>query len=170
MDNLTLIFRVLGAALLGAIVGFEREWEHKPAGLRTIMVITIGAALVMLLAQRAPNYLDVDVDMVTLDPTRILAALIQGVGFLGAGMIITGRRTVQGLTTAAAIWAMAMVGAAAGIGDWALAVTGTLVCFFVLRVLGPLSFNPPQEKDKKLKKDNKNGNSSRAGAGPDTPQ
>jgi putative Mg2+ transporter-C (MgtC) family protein len=139
INNWTLILRIGGAALLGAIVGFEREAEQKPAGLRTIMLITLGATLAMLMAQRLSDFIQIDPDLdMTLNPTRLLGALMQGVGFLGAGTIFMHKRTVHGLTTAAAVWAMAVVGAAVGVGDWVLAISGTVVAFFILRILGPL--------------------------------
>ncbi len=149
MDDFTVIIRIIGAGILGAIVGFEREWEQKPAGLRTIMLVTIGAAMVMIVAQRTPTYLLIDrsaLDALEMDYSRILAALVQGVGFLGAGTIVTGRRTVHGLTTAAGIWAMSAVGSAVGLGDWVMALTGTIACFIVLRVLGTLDIRWEAEK------------------------
>ena len=139
VDNWTLILRIAGASLLGAIVGFEREKEKKPAGLRTIMLTTLGSALAMLMAQRLSAFLQVDPNLdMTLNPTRLLGAIMQGVGFLGAGTIFMHHRTVHGLTTAAAVWAMAVVGVAVGVGDWVLAISGTIVAFFILRILGPL--------------------------------
>ena len=139
IDNWTLLIRIGGAAILGAIVGFEREKEKKPAGLRTIMLTTLGATLAMLMAQRLSDFIQIDPDLeMTLNPTRLLGAIMQGVGFLGAGTIFVQHRTVHGLTTAAAVWAMAVVGAAVGVGDWVLAISGTVIAFFILRILGPL--------------------------------
>ncbi len=140
LDTWTMICRIVGALLFGGIVGYERETEQKPAGLRTIMLVTLGSALLMLLAQRIPDLIQVNVDALTMDPTRILGSLVQGIGFLGAGTIFLHKSTVHGLTTAAAIWTMAVVGAAVGIGDWPLSIMGTLAASFILRVLGPLSF------------------------------
>lgn len=140
LDTWTMIYRIIGALLFGGIVGYERETEQKPAGLRTIMLVTLGSALLMLLAQRIPDLIQVNVDTLTMDPTRILGSLVQGIGFLGAGTIFLHKSTVHGLTTAAAIWTMAVVGAAVGIGDWPLSIMGTLAASFILRVLGPLSF------------------------------
>ncbi len=140
LDTWTMIYRIVGALLFGGIVGYERETEQKPAGLRTIMLVTLGSALLMLLAQRIPDLIQVHVDTLTMDPTRILGSLVQGIGFLGAGTIFLHKSTVHGLTTAAAIWTMAVVGAAVGTGDWPLSIMGTVAAFFILRVLGPLSF------------------------------
>ena len=156
MSDWLVIQRIIGAAFLGGIVGFEREWHHKPAGLRTIMLVTMGAAMVLLLAQRIPDFIAPNVDTVTMDPSRILAGLVQGIGFLGAGTIFMARRTVHGLTTAATVWAMAIVGAAAGVGDWTLAITGTLMAFAILRVLGALEFpNKPLPEKSSKRADNK---------------
>jgi len=151
-ETLTMLERVIGSLILGGIVGFERERVQKPAGLRTIMLVTLGSTLVMLLAQRMPLYTVLQVDVVTMDPTRILAALVQGIGFLGAGTIFLQRDRVRGLTTAAAIWTMAVVGAAVGVGDWALAIAGTTGAFFILHLMGALSprlggAQPPREKN-----------------------
>lgn len=156
IDDLTMVVRILGALLLGGIVGFEREQEQKPAGLRTVMLVTLGAAMAMLSAQRAPDFFSFDTQTINteLSLTRILGSLIQGVGFLGAGTIFLHRRTVHGLTTAAAVWAMAVVGAAVGVGDWMLAGAGTIAAFFILRVLGPLSARFGQKK-KTEKNENK---------------
>lgn len=146
LDTWTMISRIAGALLFGGIVGYERETEQKPAGLRTIMLVTLGSALLMLLAQRIPDLIQVNVDTLTMDPTRILGSLVQGIGFLGAGTIFLHKSTVHGLTTAAAIWTMAVVGAAVGIGDWSLSIMGTVAAFFILRVLGPLSFRSVGKK------------------------
>lgn len=139
MDDFIVVTRIVGATILGGIVGFEREWEKKPAGLRTIMLVTLGSCLVMLTAQRIPSFVSLPMTgALAIELTRVQAAIIQGVGFLGAGAIMTGRRTVHGLTTAAVVWAMSAVGAAAGVGDWVLAISGTIACFVILRILGPL--------------------------------
>ena len=146
LDTWTMVYRIAGALLFGGIVGYERETEQKPAGLRTIMLVTLGSALLMLLAQRIPDLIQVNVDALTMDPTRILGSLVQGIGFLGAGTIFLHKSTVHGLTTAAAIWTMAIVGAAVGIGDWPLSIIGTVAASFILRVLGPLSFRIVEKK------------------------
>ncbi len=139
LNNWNVILRIIGALVLGGIVGIEREEEHKPAGLRTIMLVTVGSALVMLVAQRMTTYIDPNVDIISMDPSRILGSLIQGISFLGAGTIFLHHRTIHGLTTAAAVWAMSVVGAAVGIGDWLVAITGTLAVVFILQALGPIS-------------------------------
>ena len=121
--------RLLVAAALGGLLGYEREQEGKSAGVRTHMLVAIGAALFVLIPQQAGAS--------TADLTRVLQGLIAGVGFLGAGAIILGTKKVetQGLTTAAGIWVTAAIGVAAGMGRESTAVLSTLVALFVLSVV-----------------------------------
>ena len=121
--------RLLVAAALGGLLGYERESQGKSAGVRTHMLVAIGAALFVLIPHQAGAS--------TADLTRVLQGLIAGVGFLGAGAIILGTKQVetQGLTTAAGIWVTAAIGAAAGMGRESTAVLSTLVALFVLSVV-----------------------------------
>lgn len=121
--------RLLVAAALGGLLGYERESKGKSAGVRTHMLVAIGAALFVLIPQQAGAS--------TADLTRVLQGLIAGVGFLGAGAIILGTKQVetQGLTTAAGIWVTAAIGVAAGMGRESTAVLSTLVALFVLSVV-----------------------------------
>ena len=136
MDFWASVVRLLLAFGMGAIVGWEREQEDKPAGLRTLILVSTGSALFVLVTQvAAASAAGVADD----DALRIIAGIAQGVGFLGAGTIFTGRGTVHGLTTAAAIWAMSAVGTACGFGAWQIALIGTVLTFVALRVLGPLT-------------------------------
>jgi putative Mg2+ transporter-C (MgtC) family protein len=131
MDSETqILLRLAVAALLGAVIGIERERKHKPIGLRTNMLIAIVGALIMVLSMELTRGTSVD------PPSRIAAALIQGLGFLGAGAILHGRGPVTGLTTAAVLLAVASIGLAAGAGAWLLAVTGTLLTLLVLAGFG----------------------------------
>ena len=121
--------RLLVAAALGGLLGYERESKGKSAGVRTHMLVAIGAALFVLIPQQAGAS--------TADLTRVLQGLVAGVGFLGAGAIILGTKQVetQGLTTAAGIWVTAAIGVAAGMGRESTAVLSTLVALFVLSVV-----------------------------------
>ena len=121
--------RLLVAAALGGLLGYERESKGKSAGVRTHMLVAIGAALFVLIPQQTGAS--------TADLTRVLQGLIAGVGFLGAGAIILGTKQVetQGLTTAAGIWVTAAIGVAAGMGRESTAVLSTLVALFVLSVV-----------------------------------
>jgi putative Mg2+ transporter-C (MgtC) family protein len=127
-SDLELVKRLLLAALLGGVLGFEREWNHKTAGLRTNILIAFGSALFTLmsveLAREGSG-----------DPTRIAAQIVTGIGFLGAGAILRTNAGVQGLTTAAAIWVNAAIGVAVGGGQYHLAFIATGVTVIVLMVL-----------------------------------
>ena len=118
--------RLLIAAILGGILGFEREQKGKSAGLRTHMLVALGAALFVLIPQQS--------GVTDADLTRVLQGLVAGVGFLGAGTIIkgSGEEEVKGLTTAAGIWLTAAIGVAAGMGREATAVLSTLLALVIL--------------------------------------
>jgi len=125
-----LIQRLLLAALLGAVLGIERELKQKPAGLRTNILIALGSALFAILS--------IELAAGVGDRTRIVAQVITGVGFLGAGAIMRTDSGVQGLTTAATVWVNAAVGVAAGGGQYHLALAATGVTVAVLFVLAPI--------------------------------
>lgn len=130
--------RLLVAAVLGGLLGYEREQQGKSAGVRTHMLVAIGAALFVLIPQQAGAS--------TADLTRVLQGLIAGVGFLGAGAIVLGTKQVEtrGLTTAAGIWVTAAIGIAAGMGRESTAVLSTLVALFILSVV-PLIYRAKRE-------------------------
>jgi putative Mg2+ transporter-C (MgtC) family protein len=118
------------ALVLSAAVGLEREMRQKNAGLRTHTLVGVGAALFMLISKY--GFTDVlQRGLVVLDPSRVAAQIVTGVGFLGAGLIFVRRDSVRGLTTAAAIWVTAAIGAAAGAGLPVLAVLATGIYFLV---------------------------------------
>ena len=124
----------LGLALvLSAVIGLEREIRQKSAGLRTHTLVGVGAALFMLVSKY--GFTDVlQPRLVILDPSRVAAQIVTGVGFLGAGLIFVRRDSVRGLTTAAAIWVTAAIGMAAGAGLPILAVMATAIYFLVALV------------------------------------
>jgi len=129
-----LVLRLLLAATLGGLLGFEREQKGKAAGVRTHMLVCLGAAVFVLIPLQA--------GVSTADLTRVLQGLIAGIGFLGAGTILkaSDEERVQGLTTAAGIWLTAAIGMAAGMGREASAVLSTLLAlaiFFVMPKLLP---------------------------------
>ena len=121
--------RLLVAAALGGLLGYERERQGKSAGVRTHMLIAIGAALFVLIPQQAGAS--------SADLSRVIQGLIAGVGFLGAGAILMGTKQVEtrGLTTAAGIWVTAAIGMAAGMGRESTAVLSTLVALVILSVV-----------------------------------
>ncbi len=131
--------RLLVAAFLGGLLGYEREQRGKSAGIRTHMLVAIGAALFVLIPQLAGAS--------PADLTRVLQGLIAGVGFLGAGAIISGTKQVEtrGLTTAAGIWVTAAIGIAAGMGRESTAVLSTLIALFILSVV-PWFLKAKQDK------------------------
>lgn len=126
------------AAILGGIVGSERQKHEWAAGLRTHMLVCIGSALVMIVSMNG-FYDVVGTTGITLDPSRVAAQVVSGIGFLGAGTIIFMRnQVVRGLTTAAGLWTVAAIGLAAGGGlYWAACITTALV-FAILSILKPI--------------------------------
>jgi putative Mg2+ transporter-C (MgtC) family protein len=131
MSDLELIERLCLAAALGAVLGFEREWRQKYAGLRTNILIAIGSALFTMMS------IDLSVSAGG-DATRIAAQIVTGIGFLGAGAIMRTDSGIRGLTTAAMIWVNAAIGVAVGGGEYHLAIIATLVTLVVLILLNPV--------------------------------
>jgi putative Mg2+ transporter-C (MgtC) family protein len=128
------IARLVVAGILGALVGFEREKRFKEAGFRTHFLVAVGSALAMIVSKYAFN--DVLHDgTVELDPSRIAAQIVSGVGFLGAGTILVQRQSVRGLTTAAGLWATAGIGMTVGAGMYVMGVCGTALVLLGLEVL-----------------------------------
>jgi putative Mg2+ transporter-C (MgtC) family protein len=121
------------ALVLSALIGLEREIRQKSAGLRTHTLVGVGAALFMLISKY--GFSDVlEPGRIVLDPSRVAAQIVTGVGFLGAGLIFVRRDAVRGLTTAAAIWVTAAIGSAAGAGLPVLSVLATGIYFLVALV------------------------------------
>src|SRR5207249_6460682 len=115
------------AAILGGVIGLERELKHKPAGLRTNMFICFGAAMYTLLSSRYAH---------GFDPNRIAAQIIPGIGFIGAGAILHSGGSVSGITTAATMFVVASIGMAVGGGEYLSATFATVVILLALNVLG----------------------------------
>ena len=119
--------KLVMALICGGLLGLERGRKKRPAGFRTYMLVCIGAALVMMTNQYISELYE------TGDPSRMGAQVVSGIGFLGAGTIITtGHNRVKGLTTAAGLWASACVGLAIGIGFYEGAIIGTVMIFFAM--------------------------------------
>ena len=131
LSDLELSIRLLLAAFLGGILGAEREWRNKEAGLRTNILIAIGSALFTLMSIELT-------DGKTGDTSRVAAQIVTGIGFLGAGAIMRTNGGIQGLTTAATIWVNAAIGVAAGGGEYHLAVIATIITLAVLLALQPI--------------------------------
>lgn len=132
-----LILRLVIAAVLGGIIGFERERLSWAAGLRTHMLVCLGATLIMVVSQYAFNNV-VHQGLITLDPSRVAAQVVSGIGFLGAGTILFQKNVIRGLTTAASLWAVAAVGLAVGGGLYLAAICTTLLILGILAGLKPL--------------------------------
>ncbi len=119
-----IVLRLVLAAILGGVVGYERELRHKPAGLRTHALVCMGSALFTLLTFSFTGP--------AVDSSRIAAGIVMGIGFLGAGTIFKADDKIHGLTTAAEMWVLAAVGIAVGTGLQLVAIAATLVTLFIL--------------------------------------
>lgn len=133
ISEVQIILRILVGALLGAVIGFERERDNQPAGLRTHMILVIGATLAMVLSVNL-GYLFARPGTPA-DPARLAAQVISGIGFLGAGAIMRYGFNVKGLTTATSLWTMAIVGMAVGAGYYLVGVFTTALMLVVLTLL-----------------------------------
>ena len=130
---ISVLLRPLVALILGGMIGLERGMKNRPAGLRTYMLVCLGACMIMLTNQYIYQLFG------TGDPVRMGAQVVSGIGFLGAGTImVTRRNQIRGLTTAAGLWASAAIGLAVGIGFYEGAVVGGVSIFLILIVLSPL--------------------------------
>jgi putative Mg2+ transporter-C (MgtC) family protein len=132
-----LVWRLGLALLLSAAIGLDRELRQKSAGLRTYTLVGLGAALFMLISKY--GFFDVAGPNVSLDPSRVAAQIVSGIGFIGAGLIFVRQDAVRGLTTAAGVWLVAAVGAAAGASMPVLAIATTAAYFVTVHVLAPLA-------------------------------
>ena len=131
----TFILRLVVAGLLGTVVGIEREWRVKEAGFRTHFLVSLGSALFMIVSQWGFEEFLAAHDGLRLDPSRVAAQVVSGIGFIGAGAIIFQRQIVRGLTTAASLWAISGVGMATGAGMYGVAAAATVLTLVGLEVL-----------------------------------
>lgn len=129
-----MILRVFIAAILGGIIGFEREYRAKEAGLRTHFLVAMGSALFMILSQYGFDDL-LGVDSISLDPSRIASQVVTGIGFIGAGTIIFQKHVIKGLTTAAGLWVTSAIGLTCGSGMYLLATTATILVLVCLETI-----------------------------------
>jgi len=127
-----MLLRLLLSVVLGGVIGYEREHTSRPAGFRTHILVCVGAALVMVTSEFTFSKY---AGLTNIDPTRLGAQVVSGVGFLGAGTIIRDGFNVRGLTTAASLWAVSCVGIAAGAGFYSGAVVATVFIFLTLITL-----------------------------------
>lgn len=152
MNNSEIIFRILAAIICGGLIGYEREFKDKPAGFITHILVCVGAGVIAIvqtqivadtirMVSENPNLLGI----VSTDSGRLIAQIVSGIGFLGAGTIIHFQGTVRGLTTAATLWVVAAIGIATGLGYYKIAFLSTLFVFIVLVVFKNVE-NRLQEK------------------------
>lgn len=128
------VIRLVVAGAMGALVGLDREYRAKEAGYRTHFLVSLGSALIMIVSQYGFTEV-LGKEGIGLDPSRIAAQVVSGIGFIGAGTIILNKQIVRGLTTAAGIWATAGIGLAIGAGMYGLGVSATILTLIGLEVL-----------------------------------
>ncbi len=121
--ELETVFRLFLAVGLGGLIGFERQLKHRPAGLRTHMLVSLGATIFTVIS------LSFDIE-----PARIAAGIVAGIGFLGAGSIIAHKGHIRGITSAATLWVVAGIGLSVGVGQYLFAIIGALIVFAVLQL------------------------------------
>src|SRR3989338_5046691 len=124
IENSELVLRLVLSVLFGGLIGLEREVVHKPAGVRTHMLVSLGSALFVLVAAES----------IPSDVVRIMAGIATGIGFLGAGTIFKAKSDVHGLTTAASIWAVAAVELAVGLGYYLITLVSVILVIIVLQL------------------------------------
>ena len=134
IDQLVLLIRILLAGICGAVIGYERKNRMKEAGIRTHMIVALGASLIMIVSKY--GFDDVLGNAgIALDPSRIAAQIVTGVGFLGAGMIFMRKNMIMGLTTAAGVWVTSGIGMAIGCGLYAIGVISTIFVVVIQIIL-----------------------------------
>ena len=128
LTDLEMISRLVISVILGALIGYEREITHKPAGLRTHIFVCMGACLFTI----ASFYLLEDNTIGSFDGTRIAAGIVTGISFIGAGSIIASKGDVKGVTTAASLWVVSSIGLMVGFGIYLLPIIAAIITFFIL--------------------------------------
>ncbi len=161
LTYLEIIIRLVMAIIMGGAIGFEREYKSRPAGMRTHILVCVGATLLALIQEQITaqtvDFAQVQsklMQILTADQTRIIAQIVSGIGFLGAGTIIMTKQTVKGLTTAASVWAVAAVGIALGSGLYVIAITGFVAIMLALAVI---SYLVPLPRIRRLQVEIENG-------------
>ncbi len=128
------ILRLFVAGAMGVLIGLEREYRAKEAGYRTHFLVALGSALIMIVSQYGFSEV-LEPDLVRVDPSRLAAQVVSGIGFIGAGTIILQKQVVRGLTTAAGIWATSGIGLAIGAGMYTVGIAATVLVLLGLEVL-----------------------------------
>jgi len=139
LDNFQIVFQLFLAALLGGLIGLEREYKGKEAGLRTYSLVALGTCLFTIISFGLFEFFIASPGIgIGYDPSRIIQAVAVGIGFIGAGVIFRQSSGVVGLTTAAGLWTTAAIGIAVGAKLYSLAALGTIFAFLILVGLGIL--------------------------------
>jgi putative Mg2+ transporter-C (MgtC) family protein len=143
MDPYDAIPRIFLALALGTLIGLEREFTQKSAGLRTHILVTLGATIFTIVSLSdfyhglsVIPFSPTEDNRIVRDPTRVAAQIVTGIGFIGGGAVLRHGTTVKGLTTAASLWTMASIGMLVGIGQYRLSIIATLLAFLVLFTIG----------------------------------
>jgi len=143
MSPYEIILKLLLGALLGGIIGFERQTHGRPAGFRTQLLVCVACVLIMIISESYYVQSSLRPEYARIDPTRIAAGAMTGVGFLGAGVILKTGVSIQGLTTAACIWIVSAIGLAIGAGQYIAGVTGFAITFISLWFLRLMEIKIP---------------------------
>lgn len=138
--------RIVAAIVLGGLIGAEREWRHKPAGLRTHILVSLAASLFFIIGREISLVDFGAVGEMRIDPLRLIEATTAGVAFLVAGIIITSGGKVKNITTGASLWLAGAIGLACGSGNVPLATLATVLVLLVLSLLSVLEPRPPEEE------------------------
>lgn len=142
LDALTIVIRLLLATVISGVIGYNRAQKHRPAGMRTHILVCLGACIIALIqkeigfnaleiARQYPQYKGI----VRADDARLIAQVVSGIGFLGAGTIIVEHHSIKGLTTAASLWVVACLGLAVGMGNYLIAIASFVVVYGVIAFL-----------------------------------
>ena len=139
MNTIDIIIRLLLSILIGGAIGYEREYKNMPAGFRTHMLVCVGATIItMIQVTMTQNTINMILqepllaDVIKVDNGRLVAQIVSGIGFLGAGTILHTKGSIKGLTTAASLWVVAALGIAIGYGYYVISILGLLACIIVL--------------------------------------
>lgn len=153
MSITAIAIRLIVAAFVSSLIGFDREYKNRPAGIRTHILVCVGAAIITLIQEHlfydSLAMIESNPDLapsVTVDQGRIIAQIVSGIGFLGAGTIIVSNREINGLTTAASLWAVAALGIAIGQGYYDIALMGTVIILIVLTLIKRVVHIPVMRK------------------------
>jgi putative Mg2+ transporter-C (MgtC) family protein len=145
-DELIITLRILGAVLIGGMIGMERTFHGRPAGFRTHALVCVASALLMIVTVYQGQWMHVvEVGYIQTDPTRMAQGIMTGIGFLGAGVIFKEGLSVRGLTTAASIWLTSAIGILVGVGFYLAAVLGALAALLILSVFRYIENKIPSE-------------------------